>query len=244
MVVETYRENPLIISKEAIDTTFRLLSGNPEQDQQIFFNKLLHTGISDILSPEFDCLRLGVGGWAIGIPEEDISKFNLKIKEVGPEGPPDWDPNNEGWDYFLGVGLMRGVVSNSFVEQATIDGKLYPRINSGIIDCPPFERSDIEFVKAHEDGVNILIVEDLDLQMLWENELLYERVMTYKDKMTQLFTARTIDLYKSQPDEFLEAYKQPVNDSWEKQLRECALRTYAWFTPNQPNLIPIPAKNS
>lgn len=241
-MVETYRDNPLVICEDAINATFRLLSGNPEQDYETFFNKLFHTGISDILHPEFDCLRLGISGWGIDIPDEDKKTFGLKINEITPDGPEDL--KNEGWDYFLGVGLTRALVSNSFVEQSVFDGKTLPRINTDIIDSPPFNRSDINSVRAHEEGVSILVVEDLESQMGNENPLLYQKMLSYKDETTDLFTARTIELYKEQPEGFLELYQSPIRNAWEKQLRETILRTYAWFTPNQPDLVPILIKNS
>ncbi len=236
--------NPLKISKVAIETTFRLLTGDPDRDLSRFRGDLSAAPFADILYPAFDILRMGSLGWNIAISKEERSRLGGSLEDITSMGPEDGEGKFDvSYDYLTAVELMRAVVATAFVEQAKTEGKPMPDINGKIVDAVPVRREWLGLVRSNREGMTALVTEDLDAQMREENPRLYEETMGLKDRLTERFAARTVLLYSGQPKELIELHTPTIRKRWEESIREMALRTYAWFAPNGPtNLVLIPVE--
>lgn len=246
MGVEGNKDNPLKISEAAVRATFRQLTGDPDLDMSYMGGALEIAPFGDIFSPEFDVFRLGNLGWCLEVTEAKRSELGIsleKITSLGPDNVKDEDLDHDGGcDYFNGVGLMRAVVASAFVEQAKIEGKQIPDIDSGIVDSVLTEREWLSKARASRVGMTAIVTEDLDAQMREENPFLYEWTMRMTEGLADRLTLRTLLLYKRESEGFREVYTPRIKERWGESLRAMALRTYAWFTPNKPNLVPIPTK--
>lgn len=240
-MAERNKNNPLHISDDAIDRTIQSFTGDPKQDLKYIQSALGYTRFGDILHHEFEVFRMGSIGWKIEVSLEQRDRFGVtldKITNLGPEEGED-DEIAGSWDYVVGVELLRGFIAHSFVEQAKIEGRAVPEINDKILDSPPVRRAWLDHARAGRVGMTMMVTEDLDAQMQQENPRLYQETMGLKDKLVDRFTPRTLQLYRGNPEEFLAQYTPVIREKWEESLREMTLRTYGWFTPNQPNLVPV-----
>lgn len=237
---EGYKDNPRQISDQAVDNTLKYLSGDPLTDLTKFREQLNHIPFLDILYDEFQIFRMGSLGWSVDIPAETRERFGVKVTEIDTMGPDELeDDTEEAMDFFVGVGLLRAFIASAYVEQAKIDHSPTPDINDKVIDTLPVKKEDLDKVSASRKGMFVIDANDQENQWRQENPRLHQEAMGLKDRLVEKFSPGTFRLYKDLPTDFVNHFNPTLREEWDDCLRECAIRAYAWFTPNQPVLIPV-----
>lgn len=106
----------------------------------------------------------------------------------------------------------------------------------------PVKKERLAHAYARRKGAFVIDADDLENQWIQENPRLHQETMILKDRLVERFTPRTFNLYKGIPTDFVEYFAPTIRAKWDDHLKDCALRTYAWFTPNSPALIPVRVK--
>ena len=128
------------------------------------------------------------------------------------------------------------------MEETRIKKLPPPELNDGIIDAVPVRRKDISTIKAHKKRMYYFVAEDFEERWKNENPELYQAVFRLKDSLIKKYTEDTKKSYKDLPVEFLQEIDAKIKDAWDEALTEYALKTYAWFTPNPPELLEAPVR--
>lgn len=249
-MAERNKNNPLKISDRAIETTVSYLTGKPFDDLTTLKERIGRAPFKDILTDEFQLLRLGSMGWEVNVPLEIREKYGVRLSTIDSMGSEmlalayeNKETDTEGaMDFFIGVALLRAFIASTYVEQARIDHLPAPDINNKAIDALPLQKKAIETVYAKRKGLFVIDAEDLEEQWREENPRLQQETMRLKDKLVERFTPRTWKLYPELPENFIQDFTPTVRQQWDDCLNECALSAYAWFTPKGPPLIPVRIK--
>lgn len=237
-----YQNNPAVISEEAASSIF----DNLPEDPQSALDDLRHLQgqlFGDIFTYEFQVFRLGKLGWKINIPEALRARYGISETTLDSIGTEDVASDESLYDPLTGSLLMRSVIAASFVKQANLNGSSVD-INDDIIDAHPATKNDLINARAPRTGIFIYDAEELEEQWQTENSVLHERVAAFISALAGQFTEQTALLYSHFDPQFIDEMRGGIRDMWVHDLGRDALRAYAMFTPNPPELIEVPVESS
>jgi len=235
-----YQNNPATLSEEVVGSIFDNL---PEEPQSALDSLRYLQGHSfgDIFTYAFQVLRMGELGWRMDIPEELRSQYGISETTLDSIGPENVAADKSLYDPFTGTLLIRSAIAASFVKQADMNGSSID-INDDIIDAHPATKNDLMNARAPREGIFIYDAEELEKQWQTENPILHGRVAAFIDTLAGQFTDQTILEHEHMDPQFMDQMRTGIRDMWQADLQLDALRTYAMFTPNPPELIEVPVQ--
>lgn len=250
-----YKQNPQTICAESVQAVTAGLTGHTDEDlTKLLSGRLNHRTyeipFSDILHPEFDAFRLGSVEWVLPITDEDRQQLGTTETAILPTGPESITAEELYYERFnkadteghlYGQLFLRAFISTVYVEEAQRQNKPIPDINYKIIDAPAVRKSLIDGATA--SGQNMFLIDGDDLEQNWQqqNPEFHKVTMELINSMVTRYTPITRALYEGiLPTEYLDQRTEDIHNAWKENLWESAVRTYAWFQPEQPRLIPVP----
>lgn len=233
-----------LISPETVARVGAELSGNPETYLPTLRSRWLEgTYFTEFIHPEFQVFRIGRMGFEVPVDQKDKDTFGIKIEALssfGPETQPEHPTVEEiGYDPIESINIMRAFVASAFFEEAISHGAPIPRTNNGLIDPMPVNKQLIATARATRPGMYLYDGEEFDESWSLKSPAFHQAMVNLRDQLTGYYSARMLGAYSDLPAEYLALMTAPVQQEYHEYLTEYALRTYAMFAPELPNLIEV-----
>lgn len=236
--VDIFTSNPTRVSPEALEKLDEFIE---KDDSFSSYETWKEHKWAYILHPEYYFFRLGNYGWRLKIQEGIQDIEGNVVEEITSLGP---DQKMGTLDYMNADSTITGLVGGAFTIQSQLDSSAPPKVNKKMKGVNIIEEKYLEEVSAPREGVFMVSRNKLSEQWQRENPDLYNYIHEYIEIATEVLTEKTIRYYENvlSPDS-QKSILNEVTKQWREVLEDCAFRAYAMFTPNPPELIPVPLNN-